>query len=491
MSSQPDTYPHFTPPGGSLTFLESEKESYTYSDLYGFSGWLAGYVKQHKLKFSETEPLLICHPPSDEVTFLIAACFLQMIPFMVVHEDLSQPGIRQLKEQLDPPLLFTDRPQNFSDTFSAKPLRIEPGRLHSKSRHQPPVNRYESPDSVAGLFLTSGSTGLAKIVPVKRRQVFFAAQASSQNFKPAQNRFWLLCLPLNHVGGISIILRSLLYGSAVYRVDSFDVEQVHRFLTDDPRFEVASMVPTMLVNLMDDTQFKPHNGFRAILLGGGPISLELINWSITRGIPIVTSYGMTETFAQIAANPILQPSGIYHPKKSVGRLFEPNRIEIRDDNGRPVARGESGQIWLKGPQLFDGYLSGELNADIFDTEGWFNTGDFGHLNRYGQLFIETRRTDLIITGGENVNPADVEEALLKWPEMKDCAVVGLPDKVWGQRIVAFYCSSGEIDPDSMKSFLKNELMGFQVPKEYIRVENIPRTSLGKIKRRELLQRYGR
>jgi o-succinylbenzoate---CoA ligase len=491
MNDKPYSYPEFRPANGSLIFLESEDGSYTYSDLYGFSTWLSRLIDRQQLKFSKNQPLLICHPSSDEMVFLIAACFLQKVPFMVVHEDLSDADIHKLSEQISPPLVYTDRPESFTDVFDTISLHADQITLHHEAHTDMPEDAFDDPDSVAGLFLTSGSTGRAKIVPVKRRQVLFAADASSQNFKPGQNRFWLLCLPLNHVGGISIILRSMLYGSAVYRVSSFDVDQVHRFLTGDKRFEVASMVPTMLVNLMDDTQFKPHNGFRAILLGGGPISLELINWSITRGIPIVTSYGMTETFAQIAANPILQPSGIYHPKKSVGRPFEPNRIEIRDENGQTVGRGEQGQIWLRGPQLFDGYLSDELNKPVFDENGWFNTGDFGHLNHSGQLFIETRRTDLIITGGENVNPADVEAALLGWHEVDECAVIGVPDKVWGQRIVAFYTSSGQIDTEKVKQFLKNDLLGFQIPKEFIRVEKIPRTSLGKIKRRELVLLYGK
>ncbi|PKD44188.1 AMP-binding protein [Rhodohalobacter barkolensis] len=478
----------FQNPDKSLIFLASDRNEYTYQNLYGFTDWLL--KKTEGVSFSAHKPLLICSPSSDEVIFLISACFLLKIPFISLHEDFSDSDAEKLKDQIDPALIYTTDENRFDQTFTASNLQISNDELLRTADFNTTSFSLHDPEQIAGLFLTSGSTGTPKIVPIKRRQVFFAAQASAENFKPGKNKYWLLCLPLNHVGGISIILRSLLYGSAIYRVDKFETEEVSNLLANHREFEVASMVPTMLINIMDDSHFQTHPKFKAILLGGGPITLELIEWAITRGIPIVTSYGMTETFAQIAANPILSPSGMYSPKNSVGRLFPPNSIEIRNDEGAALPLRESGQIWLKGPQIFDGYLSEDLNEIVFDENGWFKTGDFGYLNFRKQLFIETRRTDLIITGGENVNPHDVEQVIETFPGISRSAVIGVHDKKWGQRVVAFYTSDmDQIDETELKTYLKKELLAYQVPKELIRKDSLPVTALGKIKKRELLRSY--
>jgi O-succinylbenzoic acid--CoA ligase len=200
---------------------------------------------------------------------------------------------------------------------------------------------------------------------------------------------------------------------------------------------------------------------------------------------------MTETCAQIAANPMLRSGGMYIPKKSVGRVFEPNEIEIRDDNGNTLPWLESGHIWLRGPQVFEGYLQEELNLDTFDRNGWFNTGDYGHLNRKKHLFIETRRTDLILSGGENINPVEVEEALKAIDNLLDAAIVGVPDRKWGQRTVAFIQTEhrNAFDSDSLRNELKSVLQSYKIPKEFVVVDEIPRTATGKIQRRELRDRY--
>ena len=488
MSPDSFTIPTFSKPDKVLTFLSSEKGNFTYGNLYGFTKWLAD--RTEGAHFSKKKPLLICGPSSDEIIFLVAACFLLKIPFLSVHEEFSDSDAAILKSQIDPSFIFSDEPGRFKNVFNAKRIVIEKEHLILQSEYNESLFSISGADKAAGLFLTSGSTGTPKIVPINRRQVFFATEASANNFKPGKNTYWLLCLPLNHVGGISIILRSLLYGSAIYRLDSFDTQTIRNLLSSNRDFEVASMVPTMLINLMDDTHFQTHSGFKAILLGGGPISAELIEWAVTRGIPIVTSYGMTETFAQIAANPILNPSGVYLPKNSVGHLFSPNMIQIRDDKNEPLPNRESGQIWLKGPQLFDGYMTEELNQEVFDENGWFNTGDYGYLNYRKQLYIETRRMDLIVTGGENVNPTDVEQAIETFPGISRSAVVGVQDKKWGQRVVAFYTTEMEqIDELELKSYLKEKLLSFQVPKEFIHKNDLPATSLGKIKKRELLRSY--
>jgi O-succinylbenzoic acid--CoA ligase len=471
----------------SNTFLSEKARTFTYEDLYSFSNLL------NTKALSKDKPLIIFTENRAETVFAIAASFLLEIPIIPVSPDIEEQRLIKICKDLSPAAYVAQTARNEACLKDLQQIFIDVDSLKSGDSFSPePVSKsFTNSMKCAGYLQTSGSTASPKIVPILRRQFFSAAHASKQNFKPAKNKYWLLCLPMNHIGGISVIIRSLLYHSAVYLVPEFDTLNIRSLLNNNKQFEAASMVPTMLERLLEDSFFRVQYNFKALLLGGGPISPDLISRSLTRGIPIVTSYGMTETCAQIAANPMLRSGGMYIPKKSVGRVFEPNEIDIRDDNGNSLPYLESGQIWLKGPQVFDGYHQEELNSAAFDSDGWFNTGDFGHINRKKHLFVESRRTDLIISGGENISPVEVEDALKKLGIVNDAAVVGVPDREWGQKAVAFISTEDQqaVDPDGLRIQLKEVLQSFKIPKEFVVIDEIPKTSTGKIRRKELRDRY--
>lgn len=482
--------PTFELPAGQLTFLSTENQNYTYENLYQFCRTVESKLKETNP--GRENPILIIADSSVETVFMIAACFLLKIPILPVHPETNPYELDGVLDQIEPAAVYSNQEHKFEILSDYPEFTLSDEMLSFDGQQNSFELAIDEPEQFAGYFLTSGSTGIPKIVPIKRRQVLFAASSSSKNFKPTNNKYWLLCLPLNHVGGINVIYRSILYHSAIYLMTSFDEEKIRNLLHHEESFEVASMVATMLVKLMEDSFFRVHFNFKAILLGGGPISMDLINRSLTRGLPIVCSYGMTETCAQIAANALLQPSGMYIPKKSVGTIFEPNKIEIRNENNKAVTYNESGHIWLKGPQIFDGYLNESNNQDFFDDDGWFYTGDFGHVNRKGQLFIENRRTDLIITGGENVNPFEIEEVLNSFSGIKESAVVGIPDKKWGQKLTAFLVlndSNEELNKQEIEKVLRESLRGFKIPKEFVIISKLPKTTTHKIKRTELIRLY--
>jgi O-succinylbenzoic acid--CoA ligase len=292
-------------------------------------------------------------------------------------------------------------------------------------------------------------------------------------------------MPLFHVGGVSIILRSILYGSGIFHLPEFEKKEVAHQLSTDTDIVAVSLVPTMLKRLIESGEFAVHEAFQAVLLGGGPVSPNLIETCIEKNIPVITSYGMTETCAQIAANPILEFPDDDDRLQSAGRIFKPNKIDVRDQHNQSVPTGISGSIWIKGPQVFDGYY--EKNSDKCGNSDWFNTGDYGHVDESGWMFIEARRTDLIITGGENVSPKEVENTLEQFKPIKEAAVFGIPDEEWGQRIAAALVlfPSASINQKDLKNRLKKELAAFKVPKQFFFVDQIPRTHNGKIKRAEL------
>lgn len=491
MNKTAENIPLYKLPSPELNFLASENNLYDYENLYGFALKLNEVLSDFKI--SEKKPVAILSKSSDELIFTIGACFLLKIPFVVFSPGSTDAELTEKISSIDPACIISDKKN--SNRVKEFPV-INPDKkwLELKNGSDSEQFTLAEPESVLGYFFTSGSTGTPKIVPLKRRQLFFAAEASAENFKPENNRYWLLCLPLNHIGGISIILRSILYHSAIYRMEKFDDHQVRTFLSENKLFQVASLVPTMLIKLLEDPLFQVHIEFKVILLGGGPISLKLINLSAIRGIPIVSSYGMTETCAQIAANPMHKPSGVYQPKSSVGMIFRPNRVEIRDpDSGQVMPNNDTGLIWLKGPQVFDGYTDSNINKKVFDKDGWFNTGDFGKINKQDQLFIQNRRTDLIVTGGENVNPAEVEELITSQEGIAESAVFGVSDPYWGEKIIALIVPENGIKPDTdrIKKILNKNLSSFKIPKEYYVIKSLPKTDTKKIKRNALPDIYNR
>jgi O-succinylbenzoic acid--CoA ligase len=486
MSESTIKYPTFPLPDASLNFLASESTIYDYAHLYGFCARFKKLIAKQPV--SDSQPLALLSKSSDELTFVVSACYLLKIPFVPLNASVTDTELQSYIKQINPGAFYTDD-DNRSRTGSHPVLDIPRGSMNIVANGNEITSPSSDPEKKFGYFFTSGSSGRPKVVPLRRRQILYATYSSAVNFKPDHNRYWLLCLPLNHIGGISIILRSILYGSAIFRMDRFDEHQIRVFLSENRLFQIASLVPTMLMRLLDDPLFQLHLDFKALLLGGGPISQELIDRSLERGIPIVSSYGMTETCAQIAANPMLQPRGIYTPKKSVGVVFKPNEVQVRDPETRSVMpANENGAIWLKGPQVIDEYTNPELTALTFDEDGWFKTGDIGHVNRKGQLFLKNRQSDRIITGGENVDPVEVESALTQINGIAEAAVVGVPDPEWGQKVVALIVSkTGETSPsdEEITALLKKMLSGYKIPKEYRFVESLPKSSMGKLQREKL------
>ena len=487
--------PEFAQPDAENLFLASKNGLRTYAELFLFSDFFLQFLIDfdHDLK----KPVGFIASSSDELIFCIAACWQLGIPFICFNPKATAAELQGQIDELEPGIILTDRDHSDQDfvenQVSISEVRLERAlsievELGRRAKTYKPLTK---PDDIFGYFFTSGTTGNPKIVPLKRRQMLFAAHASAENFRPRVNHFWLLCLPLNHIGGISIILRSILYGSGIYRLDEFNIDAVSTFLSENTMFQAASLVPTMLKRLLDIKGFQTHKNFQAILLGGGPMDSNLLKEATEWGIPVVASYGMTETCAQIAANPLLKPSGTYRPSKSVGNIFEPNRIQIRDDQNKDIGVNNSGVIWLKGPQVFDGYFKKQKPNLSFDEDGWFNTGDYGHLNANGHLFIESRRTDLIITGGENVSPHEVEAELEKIEPISEAAVFGVDDKEWGQKVVAVVVAKTHdlLETESIQKTLKKRITSYKVPKQIVQAETLPRTHSGKVIREELLKLF--
>jgi long-chain acyl-CoA synthetase len=210
-------------------------------------------------------------------------------------------------------------------------------------------------------------------------------------------------------------------------------------------------------------------------------------WKEQTDLTIRESYGLTESATAVTYNHYYR-----HVVGSVGDTVAGVEVQIRDAQGNRLAQGQEGEICVRGPNIMTGYLDNvEETKKAFWPGNWFRTGDIGIFNDDGYLFIVDRLKDMIITGGENVYPREVEEVIYTIPEVQECAVIGLPDKEWGERVTACVVprQGQSIIPENLSGFLKTRLSGFKVPKEYIIVEELPKSSAGKILKRELKKQF--
>jgi len=341
------------------------------------------------------------------------------------------------------------------------------------------------PAAILAVLYTSGTSGTPKGAMLTVGNFWWSAVGSALNLGRHADDRWLACLPLFHIGGLSIVFRTAIYGIAAVVQDGFDADAVNRAI-DDERVTIVSVVAVMLQRMLDARSGRPYPpSLRCVLLGGGPAPRPLLERCVSLGIPVVQTYGLTETASQVAT---LAPEDVLRKLGSAGRPLYPNEIRIASGD-HDAAPGEAGEILVRGPVVMAGY-AGRPNDAM--TNGWLHTGDIGHLDAEGYLYVLDRRDDLIITGGENVYPAEVEAALLAHPAVDEVGVVGVTDAVWGQRVVAIVRLAATPDADvvdMLRAHCRTRLAGYKVPSE-IRIvdEPLPRTASGKLKRSALSSR---
>jgi o-succinylbenzoate---CoA ligase len=307
-------------------------------------------------------------------------------------------------------------------------------------------------DPAVAVMHTSGTTAAPKQVKLTYRNFLASALGSAVvlGLDPAER--WLCPMPLTHVGGLSIPIRSAIYATTTVLHGRFDTEATLAELMDPGRrITLVSLVPTMLARLLDAGLERPPT-LRWALLGGGPIARALLDRAREAGVPVAPSYGMTEACSQIATHGWPLPGA-----------------EIHTSSGEVIVRGAM------------------VSAGALADDGWLHTGDLGRFDERSRLEIIGRQADTIVTGGENVSPSEVEAVLLEHPAVADAAVHARADPEWGEAVVATVVPRGglAVDGDELRRHCRARLAGFKVPRAIEFAQSLPRTESGKLLRREL------
>lgn len=327
--------------------------------------------------------------------------------------------------------------------------------------------RCASDSTPLAMLFTSGTTARPRAAVLSRRAFVAAARASASVLPLGPGDRWLLCMPIAHVGGLSILTRCLLARAAIAVAGPFEVSRTIAAIERLSPTRI-SLVPTMLHALLQ-AGWRGAPGLDAIVLGGAGCPERVLMRAAELGLPVRTTYGLTEACSQVT----LARADVRGPSDGAGEPLP--GIEVRI--------GAQGTILVRGPTMFEGWFPPGAEPSPFDAEGFYDTGDLGEFDAAGRLHVHARRSDLIVTGGENVAPAEVERALERIAGVRAACVFGVPDDRWGQIVAAAIVAGPEAPDDDAIVAALHDLAPFKRPRRIARLEALATNAAGKLDRR--------
>jgi long-chain acyl-CoA synthetase len=432
-----------------------------------------------------------------ELLFAVAKIGAVIVP---LNWRLSRRELAGVLADAQAPLLIADPGyRQTAEALAPQALRIVGDDYEDWLREHDAVDpggRGEPGDIVVQMY-TSGTTGVPKGVLTTHRNLAAAATTSTCWTFDADT-VSLTPLPLFHIGGIGWVYCGLWHGATTILVSEFDAAAV---LDDLERLRVTNpiFVPTMLQMLaaVPGAGDRDHSALRSITYGASPITTTTLRAALRAfGCPMIGLYGLTET-----TGGVVHLDGDDHhtdgPRqrllRSAGRPYPWVELRIVDPaTGRDVLTGSVGEIWMRAPNVMAGYFNRPAEtAAAITGDGWLRTGDGGYLDGEGYLFLTDRVKDMIVSGGENVYPIEVEEVLAQHPDVDDVAVIGVPDERWGEAVKALVVTRDGCapEPEVLIAFARERLAGYKLPRSVDFVADLPRTPTGKVLKRELRERY--
>jgi long-chain acyl-CoA synthetase len=343
----------------------------------------------------------------------------------------------------------------------------------------------------AVILYTGGTTGIPKGVMLSHENINAAIHTVVFNERSSEKDRSLCFLPFNHVfGQMHVMNATILSGGCLELLPAFDLTRVLS-LMEAGRVSKLYAVPTFYFRMLGLEELEKKLGsVRYCFSAAASIAGDVVHqWKERTGLAIYEGYGMTEAAPTVTFNHRYR-----HVVGSVGTEVPGVEIQIRDYRGDRIKPGQEGEICIRGPNIMKGYLDNpKETGEAFWKGGWFRSGDIGRFDDNGYLYIIDRIKDMVITGGENVYSREVEDVLYTRREIQECAVIGVPDPEWGERVTALLLlrPGEDVDNGELKAYMKSRLSPFKVPKEYLRVKDFPRSPSGKILKRELRKQFAR
>lgn len=470
--------------------VEASGESLSFEDLYQRALGLAGRLRTLGVGKDSRVALLM----GNSLAFVELVHALMQLEAVLVPLNLRLTSAElawQLQDVGASYLLTDEKRQTQAAEASAGLETVRLVNFNELKNLPQPLAEFSPPtsyraDELHTLIYSSGTTGQPKGVRLTYGNHYFNAFASYQNFPAGPDDRWLAVLPLFHVGGLAIVLRGLFYGMPVVVHESFDPAAVNQAI-DHEGVTIISVVTNMLARMLDQRGDRPYPAsLRSILIGGGPVPPPLLERCAQAGIPVVQTYGLTETASQavtLAAADALRKLG------SAGKPLPGVELKISPQGDEDEAEeGAAGEILLRGKNVTPGYEGRSEDTLRAWRSGWFHTGDIGRVDEEGYLYVLDRRNDLIISGGENIYPAEIEAVLLSHPQVEEAGVIGRKNPQWGQVVVAFVKPrpGATLDEDTLLAYCRDRLARYKLPRQiYFVGESLPRNATGKLLRRSL------
>ena len=479
---------------GERTALVCEGERWSYGELLAGAGRIA-----EKIRALGVERVSVLDVSSPAVPLTLFASAWAGRPFVPLNYRLTGPELDALIERVQPVLLVTDRER--AGPFGGRPgvrvmLRDELLELARGSDAPPGQDWSMEPEDVAIWLFTSGTTGAPKAALLRHRHLVSYILGSVEFMSADEADAALVSVPPYHVAGMAAVLSSVYAGRRIVQLPAVSPE-AWLALAERERVSNAFVVPTMLARVVEALEAgsgKPPASLRALAYGGGKMPLPVIERAmrLMGHLDLTNAYGLTETSSTIAvlgpddhrAAAASSDAEVRRRLSSVGKPLPGVEVEIRDPEGKPLPPGQRGEICVRGEQVSGEYLG---RASRVGPDGWFPTNDGGFLDEGGYLFLEGRIDDVIVRGGENLSPGEIEDVLLEHPAVADAAVVGIPDVEWGEGVAAAVVlkQGAKASADEIQGWVKRHLRSSRVP-QVVRFETeLPYNETGKLLRRKV------
>lgn len=417
------------------------------------------------------------------------------IAFTPLNYRLSEDGLHQLIDRLPDPLIVAD--SEYRDAVAnAGEQVMTSDEFTAAARTTASVSEFADPDEVAIVLFTSGTTSRPKAVELSHNNLTSYVTGTVDFGSADPGDAALVCVPPYHIAGVGAALSNVYAGRKIVYLCRFDPRQWVQLIGHE-RVTTATVVPTMLDRIIAALESEPTElpTLRNLAYGGSKVGLPLVRKALDLlpEVGFVNAYGLTETSSTIA---VLTPEDhraahgacddtAARRLGSVGRPVPGIEVQIRAEDGTLLGPGETGELFVRGPQVSGTYS--EIGS-VLDAQGWFPTKDVATVDEEGYLFIGGRSDDTIIRGGENIAPSEVEDVLIEHPDVHDVAVVGLEDPEWGHIIVAVVVPEPGSAPgaEALREYVRKMLRGSRTPDRIVFRDHLPTTATGKVVRREIV-----